>query len=155
MVKTISSAQTFLMKVIFPIFWITGFGFGTLSLWLNMGHVKGGGVPPAEMKWQFLVIWILGTTFILWACSGLKRVRIDSKNLYISNFRREIVVPLSNLMDVTENRWINIHPVTLHFRMPTDFGQTISFMPTARFFAIWSAHPIVAELRRLANLGAQ
>lgn len=140
------------MKVLFPVLWISGFGFGTLSLWLGIVHEKNGALPPAEMKWQFLGAWIVGTVFILWCCSRLKRVRVDPKTLYISNYLREIAIPVTMITDVTENRWINIHPVTVHFRNPTEFGQKITFMPTVRFFGLWSSHPVVAELKRLAGL---
>lgn len=142
--RTLSSMQTFLMKVVFPVIWIGGFGFGTVGMWLGAG-------APAFLKWQFLVTWIAGSAFILWSCGRLKRVRIDREFLYVSNYRREIAVPLSMIEAVTENRWINIHPVTVRFRVPTEFGQTITFMPTARFFG-WSSHPVVQELREAAHL---
>jgi len=151
-VKTISSSQTFLMKVIFPVLWITFFGFGTVSAWRGTMHAKSGGPVPPEMKWVFLGAWIVGTTFILQSVTGLKRVAVDSKNLYVSNYRRDIVIPLTMVSDVTENRWINIHPVTIHLRNDSEFGQKISFMPTSRFFGGWSSHPVVAELQQLASV---
>lgn len=149
--RTVSSAQTFLMKVIFPILWIGGFGAGTVSLWLDAMPGSSGAGAPAWMKWQFLVMWLAGAAFIGWSCGRLKRVRVDREFLYVSNFRREITVPLNAIEAVTENRWINIHPVTLRFRVPTEFGQSITFMPTARFFG-WSSHPVVQELRDAAHL---
>ena len=153
MQQQISSAQTFLMKVLFPCVWISGFGAGTLSLWLGVMHGKNGAPPPDEMKWQFLLAWLVGTIFILWLSVPLKRVRVESSSLFISNYLKEISTPLKNIRDVTENRWINIHPVTIHFREPTEFGRSVTFMPTTRFFGLWSSHPIVAELKRLAIAG--
>jgi hypothetical protein len=149
--KTLSSAQTLFMKIIFPALWISGFGVGTLALWLGVMHGKNNAPPPDGMKWQFLVIWIVGTAFILWGCSGLKRVRIDKNRLYVSNYIREIHVPLSDVRDVTEVRWINIHPVTVYFRDTTEFGDKIKFMPKVRFLLSWSSHPIVGELKSLAR----
>jgi len=149
--RTLSSAQSFLMKVIFPILWIGGFGAATLNLWLGTMHGPGGTGAPTFMRWQFLVMWLAGAAFIGWSCARLKRVRIDREFLYVSNYRREIMVPLSTIEAVTENRWINIHPVAVRFRVPTEFGQTITFMPTARFFG-WSSHPVVEELRDAAHL---
>ena len=149
--RTLSSAHTFLMKVIFPLVWINGFGAGTLALWLGAMHGAASDSAQPEMKWQFLVAWVAGSAFILWGCAGLKRVRVDREFLYVSNYRREIAVPLSSIEAVAENRWINIHPVTLHFRAPTEFGQKITFMPTARLFG-WRSHPVVEELRCAARL---
>ena len=149
--RTLSSAQTFLVKFVFPIVWISGFGLGTLALWAGAFNGSAGNGPPHEMKLQFLAMWIAGTAFILWCCAGLKKVRIDQDSLYISNFRKEIVVPLSSIGSVTENRWINIHPVTIHFRAPTEFGNKVTFMPKARFFGLWRSHPVIGELRGAAS----
>lgn len=150
--KTISSAWTFPMKIIFPTVWISCFGAATAGLWLGSTPQGNGAQLPPGMKWQFLFAWVFGTFFILWICAGLKRVRVDFDQLYISNYRKEIAVPLSNVVDVSENRWINIHPVKIHFRLPTEFGQQITFMPTSRFFGFWSSHPVVAELKNLAGI---
>jgi hypothetical protein len=119
----LSSATTFWLKFVFP--WI----------------------------WIFLAAWLAGIVFILWICADLKRVRMDQDTLYISNFRREIAVPLSEIDSVAENRWINIHPVAIVFRHPTELGGRITFMPTVRMFELtWAPHPVVAQLRMAAYM---
>src|SRR5215216_5278543 len=128
MKRRISSLATFLMKVIFPALWITGFGLGTLAMFL--GEYKGGVESP---KWAFLFAWIAGSVFIYWGCIRLKVVSIDDDYLYISNYIKEMRVPLSDIYDVTENRWVNIHPVTIHLKSPSAFGANIVFMPQIFF----------------------
>jgi hypothetical protein len=140
------------MKVIFPCAWIAIFGLGTVRLWIGAIEPSGGDAPSPAMKWQFLTMWIAGAAFLWWACAGLKRVRTDSKYLYVSNYRQEISVPVHLMEDVTENRWINIHPVTIHFKADTEFGSSITFMPTQRLFGLFRSHPVVAELKQLAGL---
>ena len=147
--RTISSGQTILVKFIFPVVWIGGFGLGTMALWLAPLHARGG-APPPEMKWLFLAVWIAGSAFVLWLSAGLKRVRLDEETIYISNYVSEISVPLGLIEEVTENRWINIRPVTIQFRHPTEFGDKISFMPKTRVFWPWNPNPLVAELQALA-----
>ena len=66
----------------------------------------------------------------------LKRVAISGHSLAISNYLATIQVPLREVARVTENRWINIHPVTLHFRKPTAFGTSVVFMPKVMVCAI-------------------
>jgi len=151
--RTISSAQTFIAKFIFPIIWISGFAAMTLVLFLGGGGFQDtSGNPPApEMKWWFLLATIGGSAFIYWFCIRLKRVALDSGHLYVSNYQREITIPLRDIEEVTENRWINIHPVTVHFFRETEFGTAIVFMPTVRWFAFLSSHPIVKELRAAAE----
>jgi hypothetical protein len=49
--RTLSSAQTFLTKFVFPAIWIPGFGLGTLGLWLG---AFGDDMVP--FKWVFLAL---------------------------------------------------------------------------------------------------
>jgi hypothetical protein len=102
------------------------------------------------MKWLFLFGWLLGIAIFWYAGFRLKRVRIDNEHLLISNYVREIRIPLRDLEEVTENRWWSHHPVTLHLRSESVFGTRIVFIPKTRLFAFWTSHPIVKELRQLA-----
>jgi hypothetical protein len=151
--RTLSSAQTFFMKIVFPILWIGGFGIGTAAVFLLPHSASGsdGGPSDASDKWFFAVAQIVGTVFLWWLCVPLKRVRIDDKALYISNYSREIIVPLANVADVSENRWINIDPVTIQFHSETEFGSHITFMPRIRWFGAWSSHPVVDEIQQAVN----
>ena len=157
MYRTLSSAQTFWMKFVFPVLWIGGFAVGTTAMFLaGEGlHDRGGQSPPSEMKWIFLLVTLAGSAFIYWACVRLKRVSIDGSSLVISNYLKEIVVPLQELESVSENRWINIHPVTLAFRRETDFGRSVVFMPRMRWFSFLSSHPVVDELCTAAGLATR
>lgn len=146
---TISSAQTYLLKVILPVFWIGLFTALTILLFAGGGAFtdeNGSAVDPS-MKWTFLLVTIFGAAFFYWTCIPLKRVEMDDTALYVSNYRTDITVPLRDVEEITENRWINIHPVTIHFYHDTEFGTSIVFMPKRRWFAFFSSHPIVAELR--------
>lgn len=134
------------MKVIFPALWIPMWGFGTLTMFL--GRSQGAGDPPTLI---FLFAWVAGTAFIYWSCIRLKKVSADDNFLYVSNYLKEIYIPLSEIYDVTENVWLNIHPVTIHLKSPSEFGDKIVFMPQIRFFAFFSSHPVVDELKELAR----
>ena len=112
-----------------------------------MGESKNA--PP---KFIFLLGWIIGIAFFYWACIRLKAVSVDDNFLYVSNYLKEITIPLSNIYDVTENRWLNIHPVTIHLKSPSEFGDKIIFMPKVRVFSFFSSHPVVAELKELARM---
>jgi hypothetical protein len=138
--RTLSSARTFFSKIIFPTFWIGGFCLSTLKLFLSPA--------PAPLRWIFLFGTAVGTLFLWWICFPLKRVRMDDQALYISNFKTEIAVPLHNVAEVTENYWLNDHPVTIRFHSGTGFGTKIVFVPKQGWFTWWwSSHPVVAEIR--------
>lgn len=149
----LSSAWTFPTKFVLPVVWISGFGVGTVSLWLDAFHGKGNELPPSAMKFVFLGVLITGSALILWICAGLKRVRADERQLYVSNYLREICIPFSGVRDVSQNRWLNIRPITIYFRDVTEFGDRVMFMPKQRFgILFWRADPEVDELKQLAGL---
>lgn len=142
MKRRLSSLQTFFMKIIFPALWIPVFGFGTIMMFLDEFE---GADPP--IKWIFLFAWVAGGAFICWSCIRLKEVSADNDYLYVSNYLKETRIPLSDIYDVTENMWLNIHPVTIHLKSPSEFGDKIVFMPKVRPFAFFSSHPVVTELK--------
>ncbi len=146
--RTISSAQTFFLKVLFPVVWIGVFAGMTVLLFAGVpGSPDSGTPPPPVTRWILLLATIAGSAVIYWACIRLKRVDLDRRALYISNYLTEISVPLRDVVEVTENRWVNTHPVTIRFQRDVGFGTSIVFTPRVRWFAFFSPHPIVAELR--------
>jgi len=82
----------------------------------------------------------------------LKRVSIDEQFLYVSNYFNEIAIPFSDIGDVTQNLWLNNQQVTIHFKVPNEFGGAIVFMPRFRFFPFAGRHPVVDRLKQLANI---
>jgi len=144
--RTLSSLQTFLLKVIMPVIWIFVGGIQTISMVFD--GVREPNAPPA---WFFLCLFVAGYGVIYWQGIRLKWVSVDGHYLYVSNYLKEISIPLSQVCDVTENRWLNSHPVTIHLRSSSDFGDKIVFMPKVRFFAFFSSHPVVNELKGLAT----
>ena len=144
--KRLSSLQTFLMKIIFPALWIGLCGFAASAMFITQPKAS-----DASTKWIFLLSWVLGTAFIYWTCIRLKAVSVDNNHLYVSNYVEEISIPLSEISDVRENVWLNSHPVTIHLKSPSEFGDKIVFMPKVRVFAFFSSHPVVSELKELAR----
>jgi hypothetical protein len=129
------------------VIWISGFGLGMIVV--ELAHD-----PPLGVKFAFATGWVLGAVCLVWFCAPLKRVRAGDSALYVSNYLKEISVPVRLIDCVTENRWINIHPVTIHLSGDTEFGRKIVFMPKARMALVWSLHPVVGEIERLAQTAA-
>lgn len=155
----ISSAWTFPMKYLFPPVWIGGFGIGTLDMWLQPKSVVFNDTPgtlPPSARWWFLAMWLLISAFILWGVARLKRVRLDGDTLLVSNYLREIRVPLTQVVHITQNRWVNGRPITVQCRVETPFGRRITFVPRSRFYlAPWNEDPLVGELRTLAGISSR
>ena len=147
--RTISSSLTQVYKMIFPTIWIGGFALGTLLMFIPARYRGAPGTAGEfhDEKWQFLAMTLLGALVLWRTCMPLKRVELDESSLYISNFQKEIVVPLTELVEVKENRWINTRPITIRFRSPTEFGESIFFMPKMEWVGPFSPHPVIQELQ--------
>lgn len=144
--RRLSSHQTVLVKIILPVVWPIIFGLGVINMFTSI--VDG---PNASVKLLFLMFWIAGSVFIWWGSVRLKVVSVDQSFLYVSNYLKEIAIPLSDIYEVTENVWLNSHPVTIHLKHPSEFGDKVVFMPKTRPFGFFSSHPVVAELKGMAR----
>lgn len=152
--ETISSRLTFVMKFFFPLVLISGSSVVTLSIWLDQMHYTNGDLLPLEEKWKFLAAWIVCTTYILWSCVGLKKVRMNSTHLYVSNFRKEIAVPFMDIVAIAEHGWLGL-PSTIQFRAPTEFGLSIKFLHPDSFipfYYFWGSHSAVEDLKERVGL---
>jgi hypothetical protein len=151
--RELSSAWTFSAKFVFPAVWIAGFGLGTILLWFGGLQYGNNALPPPQVKFMFLGMWLLGSAFTLWANAGLKRVRLDGGQLLVSNYVREIRIPFSAITDVKQNRWLNSRPITIYFRDATELGDRATFIPKWRIrILFWRMDPVVDELKQLAAL---
>jgi len=148
--RRLSSALTFGARFVFPAVWIGGFTAATLTLFFfpQAWHGESGGPPGPGLKWIFLCATAGGAAFIWWACGPLKRVRLDATALYISNYFTEIVVPLSQVAEVTEDYFVSGHPVTIRFHRATEFGSSVKFIPRARWSGFQVSHPAIDEIRQ-------
>ena len=154
--RTLSSAWTFFYKFIFPTVWIGGFAVVTLLMFTAADSFEGGG-DVREVRSYFLIATVLGGAAIYWSCMRLKKVTLDGGALLISNFRKQIAIPLRDVERVTGSILINPELIWLHFRRPTEYGTKIVFMGKWRFSFGFTRHPLVKELGELieqASAGA-
>src|SRR5438552_15687889 len=93
--RTLSSAETFFTKVLFPPLWIGGLAAATLSLFLAPGlwHGPDAGPPDPEVKWLLLVATIVSIALIWSTAAPLNQARMDDKPPDNSNNSTQIVVP--------------------------------------------------------------
>ena len=145
MKRELSSKQTFLLKIILPI--IIGINF-VLMLVMIAVNIRTNAILPLLIVPIFLAtgIYVMFRTTMRY-----KKVSVDDEFLYVSNYRKEIKVPLSNIADVTEIKWIRTRPITIHLQNDSEFGRKIVFTPKMNGFRVFADNPIVAELKELAN----
>ncbi|HEX6533557.1 MAG TPA: hypothetical protein VF041_03115 [Gemmatimonadaceae bacterium] len=156
--RTLSSAWTFFLKYLLLALWIPAFMLRVTPAFSRMAAIVPGGMhgaDPAWIRWTFLLFGLVGAAFIVLVCTPLKRVRLDRGALVVSNYLREWRIPLGLVTEVTQNRWLQVRPITIRLRADMGCGTRIVFIPKRyvrpRF---WREDPEVGELRRVTGLGA-
>ena len=74
----------------------------------------------------------------------LKRVALTDTALVISNYRRQITVPLGDIESVDQAK-AGFAPIVVTFARDTAFGRDVAFKPIG--FRLRKPHPIIEELR--------
>ena len=127
---------------------LIAFGGGGLLLivqvLLHLNEVAVGG------PLLFIIVWLTGASLACWHAWTLKHVSVDEDSLYVTNYWKEVVVPLSDVGRVTYFGFSNIRIATIHLRRRSEFGAKIRFSPPYRFFG-GGEPPEVKELRGLAK----
>jgi hypothetical protein len=143
-VTQLSARQTFYCKFILPVFWLGTFASGTVMMFVapQLFHPP----PPTWMRWQFVMFTLAGTAAFARFSLPLKRVRMDDQGLYVSNYLREIRVPLTDVQEVTQSGWLSTRPVTVLLWRESEFGRRIMFLPETSW-RWWGVNPKVEELR--------
>ncbi len=73
-----------------------------------------------------------------------KRVWIDANNLYVSDYRREMQIPLANIKTIKVTTWIRPLRISVWFAKPTIFGEKIAFFPSRVERDALPDHPAIA-----------
>ena len=135
---------TFFAKVIWPFF-----GLGSIPgyIWaVTSGRFR----QPLIATIGFGVVVLLGFTAYYWLyCRQLRWVWLGPATLRISCVRREVTVPLTDVVDVRSHIFGSLIRLTLKY--PTEVGQSFLFIPRRRYVG-FGEHPVVKELRARVSL---
>jgi hypothetical protein len=142
----LSSHSTKFWKEYFPIVGGSFMAIGALPAMFSLG---------GEIM---IALFVAGCWIMLYWLSQsvfrLKRVAMDDGYLYISDFRKEIRLPLSSIASVKENSLTYLKVVTITLQEPSEFGSKILFAPEWRLFDDLTSHPVVGELREAIRRNA-
>lgn len=148
---TLSSALTPVWKFGFPTLWFGLLGLVTVGFWQGRLFDDGGDPPSLLAKLAVTVLWLVGSVALGRSLLPIKRVRLDGDTLRISNYVREIVVPIAAIEAVTEERRTKPRPIHLHFRRRTPFGTRVTFLPDTLIPDRSVPHPTTVMLRDLVE----
>ena len=140
--KLSSTTETFFTKILFPVVWVILFCPALLAGLFGSSLI---------LRDRFLILagLMAGTWVVFRVCIRLKVVSIDDHNLFVRDYPNEISLPLEDIANVTENRWIRV--VTIHLKSSCKFGDKILFSPKPKLFLFFRSHPVVFELKALAS----
>lgn len=147
--RKLSAGLTFLAKIIMPGLWIFAWSVITLMMFVGFDERTQ---PPGFL---FFAAGIGSIALLYFTVMKYMKVSTDDRFLYVSNYLKEIAIPLSNIADVTEIVWLRGHPVTIHLKTPSEFGSKITFMPKSQGFKFFQPHPVVGELKEMAKVKMQ
>ncbi len=142
MKRQISSKDTFFYKIILPVFFLICAAVVPSSVYL---YDRNNNFVAAVFVFIFL---FLSAALLFLMTKALKKLSLDDNILYVSNYRKEIAVPLSNIDKIL--RFGDIRPTIIYLRTPSEFGKKINFYPNIT--VISGLNPIVEELKELAKL---
>lgn len=139
--RELSSKQTFFLKIILPVIFGVFFA-ATIFLIIFRGELI---LTPV------LLLMIFGMSAMYFTLMRYKKVSIDDDFLYVSNYRKEIKIPVSDIAEVTEIKWVRTRPITIYLKNDSEFGRKIVFTPKFNGFRIVADNPMIAELKELAK----
>ena len=142
----ISSAWTLPYKVMIPMM------LGAISIILIVNLFSSP--LPLPLNGYIVAAWsVAGTLFFSWWGLGLKRVSADDRNLYVSNWIREVSIPLSEIdsVDGLYGGW----RVMVRLKAKSKFGWKIIFLAKWQPFIFSPSRPVVDELRLLVKSADQ
>jgi predicted membrane protein len=143
--RKLSSRQTALAKFVIPAA-IFAAAAALLTIFFAVPLLSG---EPFTLGGALISLVVAGV-LIRWGCAyvPLKVVSLDGRHLLVSNYRKEIAVPLSEVKQVAEVKQFEQKLIVLSLKRPTEFGREIKFLPRAQP-RLWKEHSVVGELRGL------
>jgi len=146
MKRTISSRLTFFYKIIIPLFSLVIPGIVAPSLIIQEPDKRWGLLFAMTTGLLVVAVFVI---FLL-VSIPLKYLEIDDHFLFVSNFRRTIMVPLSEIEEVGYP-FPGLGPLTasVKFKIPTAFGKEILFLPRVSFWSF--SHSTADDLRKIAG----
>jgi hypothetical protein len=149
--RSLSSNLTLFWRV-FAAGWVIYFLLvGIYGVWEWLTVSNGSDAPFSGGKLVGLIIFgLVSSIFVHLMAGSLKRVCIAGDKLLVSNYLKEIEIPLSQVEYVDGPDFSSLRRITLALRESSAFGEEIVFAP-----GLFEAGRVARELRdRIENVSA-
>ena len=143
MKRVISAKDTFFYKIILPVFFLICAAVLPTAIYL---YDRNNNSVAAVFMFLFL---LMSAALIFVTSKASKKLSLDGDILYVSNYRKEIIVPVSNIAKIL---WFgDVRPAMIYLKTPSEFGKKINFHPNVKATS-GTLNPIVEELKSLAKI---
>ena len=142
MKREISSKDTFFYKIILPVFLLICAAVLPVAVYLY--DPKNNLVSAIFV----LIFSLISAALVFVMTKALKKLTLDDGFLYVSNYRKEIIIPLSNIDKIL---WFgDVRPTMIYLKTPSEYGKKINFQPKISV-SYNELNPIVEELKELTK----
>ncbi len=141
--QPLSSRMTPFSKFVLP-----GIFLAALPVWLFQIQDPKFGYVPA-------VFWTAACVFLLWWTMPIKQVSLRGDKFIVSNYLKEVSVPVSSLVRIREDRWNRTPNIALFFDPPTPFGRKIRIVVPWNFIGSREFDRIAKILHGIIENNAQ
>ncbi len=146
--ELLSSKFTLFYRYIWPAAWLAS--LLVLGLLFLAGQ-WGDGPPLTGVGVAYGVV----AAHYFFFLRRLRRVIAKDDGLLVSDHRREVLVPWSNVARLRGNRWSRHGLIIVKLRSPTALGRKVSFLPYQKaWLPIWREHPAARVIQERAGLVA-
>ena len=144
--KMVSTSFTLFLKLIFPVFWIVFFGSFTAAIFFTENLTSFFGIPVSTFKYILLGFFLLGFAILYWMLMRIKRVEMDEKFVYATNYFKNYRYPWHNIANIEERDFAFFRVIYIHLKKPGKFGKKITFVASRqKLKRFMDAHPHLFE----------
>lgn len=125
----LSSNSTLLYRLFLPMFFTIFMGATCIAAWTDEdGGILSDTLPPhvGNIVWTLLFsIWLWIVIRKMWS---LRRVEVDTENLYVSNYWHTAKYGLEDIEALTQRKTLWLPMATIRLRGKGRFGRDIRFI---------------------------
>ncbi len=146
--QRVSSNATLFLKLFIPTFWIVFFGAFTVMTLLSRTAYFGQ-FPAVPFKIGTLLFYLSGLAMFYFTLLKLKRVEMDDKFVYVTNYFKHFRYPMHNVEKIEDSDIGFFQTASIRLKTPGHFGSRIVFVVSRpNYEHFWKTHPeLMAALK--------
>ena len=139
--ERISSNGTLFIKLFLPLFWAVFFGLFTIVIFAYNSAYYGT-IPGLPFRIGTFLFYAAGLTFLYFTFFQLKRVEVNNKQLYVTDYFKHVKYPLKEVAHFEERFLLFFSLGVITLKAKGSFGKTIPFIiARANYDHFWEQNP--------------